>query len=106
MQDQKANEQSLRFRHGRSRQVNARIQDARQLRLFDNETPNLAMVLCDGEQVRYAPSFRLFVQRVSSRKKAGNDSDALKDVDPMFGYKLPYPIAENYTATMKRRESP
>ena len=62
------------------------------------------MVLCDGEQVRYATSFRLFVQRVSSRNEAGNNSDALKDVDPMFGCELSYPIAGNYTAAVSRRE--
>ncbi len=64
------------------------------------------MVFCDREKIRYTSSFRLFMQCVSSGKKAGNDSDALKDVDPMFGYKLPYPIAENYTAMVSRRESP
>ena len=92
MQDQKPHEQSLRIRHWTSHQVNARIQDARQLRFLDNETPNLTMVLCDSEEVRYPSRFGFFVQRVSSRKKAGNDSDALKNVDPMFGYELPYPI--------------
>jgi hypothetical protein len=49
MQDQKAHEQSLGFGHWTSCQVNARIQYARQLRLLDNETPNLTMVLCDSE---------------------------------------------------------
>ena len=62
------------------------------------------MVLCDGEQVRYATSFCFFVQRVSSCKKAGNNSDALKNVDPMFGDELSYPIADNYTAAVSRRE--
>ena len=62
------------------------------------------MVLCNGEQVRHPPSFRLFVQSVSSRKKAGNNSDALKNVEPMFGYELSYPIACNYTSAVGRGE--
>ena len=54
------------------------------------------MIFRDSEEIRYAPSFGFFVQRIGSGKKPGNDSDALQNVDPMFGYELSYPIADNY----------
>ena len=104
MQDQESNEQSFRLRHWGSLQINLRIQHARQLWLFDNKTPNLTMVFGDREQISHTSSFRLFVQSVTSRKKAGNDSDALKNVEPMFGYEMSYPIVGNYTAAVGRRE--
>jgi hypothetical protein len=104
MQDQETNKQSLRFGHWTSLQVNARIEHTRQLWPFDKKTPNLTMVLCDGEKVRDAASFCLFVQSVGSCEKSSNNSDALKNVDPIFDDEPSYPIEDNYTARSARRE--
>ena len=63
------------------------------------------MIFGEREKIRDASRYGFFVQRVGSRKKTGNDSDALKNVDPMFDDKLSYPIEDNYTARRARRES-
>jgi hypothetical protein len=56
------------------------------------------MVLCDREKVRYLSSLRLFVKHVNSCKKAGDDSDALKDFEPVSRDELPLPHCIHYTA--------
>src|ERR1043165_7480317 len=98
MQNEKSHKKSFSFGGRLSNRISVRAQYPGEFRSLNYKCPNLAVMLCDGEQIANLPSLSVLPNCVGSGKKAGDDSDALKNIDPMFGYEFPYPITEDYTS--------